>query len=45
MKRFALGLCFIALSIALISYGVVRGEADTAYKKARAICLECIGIG
>lgn len=32
-------------AIAFIIAGVFRGEVDIVYKKAVAICLECIGIG
>ena len=35
----------LAVAVAFLLYGVVRGEALVVLKKAAHICLECIGIG
>lgn len=40
----AAGIC-MAVGIGMMLFGVFRGEADTVWKKAVIICLECIGIG
>lgn len=45
MKRFLPAILCIAVSIAMMSYGFVRGEAAAVLKKAIVLCLECIGIG
>ena len=34
-----------AAGIALLSIGLLRGEASAVLQKAVRICLECIGIG
>ncbi len=41
MKKYLL----IAISICLISVGIINGGFKDTYKKANMICLECIGIG
>lgn len=45
MKRFVPAISLIVLSIAMMGYGFVRGEAAAVLKKAVVLCLECIGIG
>lgn len=45
MKRFIPAISLIIISIAMMGYGFVRGEAAAVLKKAIVLCLECIGIG
>ena len=48
MKKFITKyLKYIVLAAAFISmaWGIYRGELETVFHKAAAICMECIGIG
>ncbi|UHR02636.1 thioredoxin [Peptoniphilus sp. GNH] len=33
------------LGIAMVVFGLYRGEGDTVLQKAIKLCLECVGIG
>ncbi len=35
----------ICIGIAFLAIGVWRGEAETIFRKAINICMECIGLG
>lgn len=39
------GLAAAVLGLAMMGYGIYRGELSTVFTKAVNICLECIGIG
>lgn len=39
------GYALAVLALAMMLYGVSRGEMDIVLKKAINICLECVGIG
>ena len=43
--RRILCVSLLVLGIAMIVVGILRGEAETVFKKAVRICMECIGIG
>lgn len=40
-----MGLSAALLGIAMIIYGIYRGEVAVVFAKAVKICMECIGIG
>lgn len=40
-----IGAAMAALGLAMMGYGIYRGEISTVFTKAINICLECIGIG
>ena len=35
----------LILAVAACIFGIVRGEAQTVYRKGAKICMECIGLG
>ena len=38
-------VALLIVGIAMVCFGVMRGEADSVLSKAIRLCLECIGIG
>lgn len=38
-------VALLVAGVALLCFGVMRGEADLVLGKAIRLCLECIGIG
>ena len=44
-QRTAAQLFLLAVGIAMIGFGLWRGEADTVLSKAIRLCMECVGIG
>ncbi len=44
-RKLALQIAIIVLAIAFILIGIISGEATIVLRKARDICLSCIGIG
>lgn len=45
LKRRALSIIIVVISIAMIYYGYNNGEVKVVLDKAIRICMECIGIG
>jgi hypothetical protein len=47
MKKVRNIICIavLALAVFLIVYGVITGEFNDVFNKARMICYECIGLG
>lgn len=43
--RAYLGLAIFLASMAMMAYGINRGEMQVVLNKAIRICMECIGIG
>lgn len=44
-KRTAFSIIAALTGVAMMAFGVYRGETDVVLIKAIKICLECIGIG
>ena len=44
-NKTVLQLVLLTIGVAMLSFGVLRGEADTVLAKAIRLCLECVGIG
>ena len=38
-------VALLIVGVAMVCFGVMRGEADAVQAKAIRLCLECIGIG
>lgn len=45
INKTLLQLVLLAVGVAMLSFGALRGEADTVLAKAIRLCLECVGIG
>lgn len=44
-KRSIITLVLLAVGLAFIVIGAVRGETNAVLQKAIMICMECIGLG
>ena len=45
VKKTAAQALLLVVGIAMLGFGVWRGEAATVLSKAIKLCLECVGIG
>ena len=45
LRQNRLALALLVLGAVLTAVGVWRGEAETVFRKAVNICMECIGLG
>ena len=45
LRQNRLALAILVLGAVLTAVGVWRGEAETVFRKAVNICMECIGLG
>ncbi len=44
-RKLAIRIAVVAVAIIFILIGILNGEATIVLRKAREICLSCIGIG
>ncbi len=44
-KKAAAHIALLMAGVAMLCFGVWRGEAATVLSKAIKLCLECVGIG
>ena len=45
VKKSAVQAALLVVGIAMLCFGVWRGETATVLSKAIKLCLECVGIG
>lgn len=45
LRRNRVAIALLLLAFAFLVIGIWRGEADTVFRKAVNICMECIGLG
>ena len=45
INKTVMQLVLLVVGVAMLSFGALRGEADTVLAKAIRLCLECVGIG
>lgn len=44
-KKALFQIALLVCGVAMLCYGVWRGEAESVLSKAIRLCLECVGIG
>ncbi|MCJ7856561.1 thioredoxin [Lachnospiraceae bacterium NSJ-143] len=45
LRKYSIAVIILVTAVIFVAAGTVRGEADTVYRKAVNICMECIGLG
>ena len=45
IEKHFLAIAVMLVGIALIVYGISRGQVTSVFNKAVRVCMECIGIG
>ncbi|MDO4269308.1 MAG: CD1871A family CXXC motif-containing protein [Eubacteriales bacterium] len=45
LKRNRIAVAVLLTAVCFVALGVWRGEAETVFRKAVNICMECIGLG
>lgn len=45
MRKNLIAITLAVIAAVMVAASVYRSEADTVFKKASRICLECVGIG
>ena len=45
LKKAAVQVLLLLIGIAMLVFGICRGEAQTVFSKAIRLCIECVGIG
>lgn len=44
-RRYGVGVALMLAGVAFLVIGALRGEAETVFRRAANICMECIGLG
>lgn len=44
-KKIVVQVVLLVVGVAMLFYGIYRGEASAVLSKAIKLCLECVGIG
>ncbi len=45
VKKAPVQILFLLTGVAMLVFGIWRGEAETVFSKAIRLCMECVGIG
>ena len=45
LKKTTVQVLLLFIGMAMLVFGIWRGEAQTVFSKAIRLCMECVGIG